>query len=346
MNEILLNFQLGAFNVVITPWKLVGYLGLALFTSRWVVQLVASRRAGRPTLPRAFWYMSVAGSVLLLGYFTFGKNDSVGVLANLFPLLTASYNLWLDLRAAAVQTWARLGRGGPAVRDALVAFGREVAALVRRRRGQVGAALCATLALAVALHGLDQAFLAWNLQHREAATNAWARQLSWWGELHRAPLLILLAAAGFAVWRARKDAARLLLAGVAAGVAAGILVNLMKVIVGRPRPSAGLADGFYWFRFDYAYQGFPSGHAAHCFAIVGALSVFAPRWAAAAGLGALAVAWARFSLDRHYLTDLVAGAGLGLTVGVVCALAARRMIVTATVPQPAVFAPALGRAPA
>lgn len=84
--------------VVVTPWKLVGYTGVLLFGTRWVVQLAASRLAGRPVIPRAFWYMSVVGSLLLLAYFTFGKNDSVGVLANLFPAFTAGYNLWLDLR--------------------------------------------------------------------------------------------------------------------------------------------------------------------------------------------------------------------------------------------------------
>lgn len=85
------------FGVVITPWKLIGYLGVALFTGRWFVQMLASRRHGRPVLPRLFWYMSATGSLLLLSYFVFGKNDSVGVLSNLFPALTAGYNLWLDI---------------------------------------------------------------------------------------------------------------------------------------------------------------------------------------------------------------------------------------------------------
>ena len=85
--------------VVITPWKLVGYLGAALFAGRWVVQLYVSREHGRPMLPRAFWYMSTSGSLLLLGYFIFGKNDSVGILSNVFPLLIALYNLRLDIVA-------------------------------------------------------------------------------------------------------------------------------------------------------------------------------------------------------------------------------------------------------
>jgi len=88
------------FGVTLTPWKLVGYLGLALFSCRWLVQLYSSRAEGRPTVPRAFWYMSVTGSLLMLGYFTFGKNDSIGILSNLFPMLIAGYNLYLDFRGS------------------------------------------------------------------------------------------------------------------------------------------------------------------------------------------------------------------------------------------------------
>lgn len=92
MDTVLL--ELGG--VVITPWKLVGYLGVALFAGRWFVQLHASRTHRRPVVPRVFWYMSGSGSVLLLIYFIFGRNDSVGILSNLFPLLVALYNLRLD----------------------------------------------------------------------------------------------------------------------------------------------------------------------------------------------------------------------------------------------------------
>jgi lipid-A-disaccharide synthase-like uncharacterized protein len=95
MHEVLGSYL----GVTLTPWKLVGYLGVALFAGRWLVQVYASRVEGRPTLPRVFWYMSVTGSLLLLAYFTFGKNDSVGILSNLFPALIAGYNLYLDLRS-------------------------------------------------------------------------------------------------------------------------------------------------------------------------------------------------------------------------------------------------------
>lgn len=83
----------------VTPWKLIGYAGTLMFGGRWLVQFIASRRAGKPVIPRLFWYMSIVGSLMTLSYFLFSaKQDSVGVLANLFPAFTACYSLYLDIR--------------------------------------------------------------------------------------------------------------------------------------------------------------------------------------------------------------------------------------------------------
>jgi lipid-A-disaccharide synthase-like uncharacterized protein len=82
----------------ITPWKAVGLLGVLVFGSRWLVQLYATHKHKRVTMPLAFWVLSVCGSVLLLAYFIFGKNDSVGILSNLFPVLVSGYNLMMHLR--------------------------------------------------------------------------------------------------------------------------------------------------------------------------------------------------------------------------------------------------------
>jgi lipid-A-disaccharide synthase-like uncharacterized protein len=108
MNEAITSY----FGVTLTPWKVVGYVGVALFAGRWLVQVYASRAEGRPTLPRLFWYMSVTGSALLLAYFIFGKNDSVGILSNLFPAVIAGYNLYLDIRGP--RSAARAGSGSGA----------------------------------------------------------------------------------------------------------------------------------------------------------------------------------------------------------------------------------------
>ena len=98
MSQFMSQVLVEVHGVVITPWKLVGYLGVGLFAGRWFVQMLASKMHGKPVLPRAFWYMSITGSALLLLYFTLGKNDSVGILSNLFPFSIAVYNLYLDAK--------------------------------------------------------------------------------------------------------------------------------------------------------------------------------------------------------------------------------------------------------
>jgi len=98
MNSPLFDGTLFGNTILITPWKLVGYIGVSLFGTRWIVQLIASKRNKKVTMPRMFWIMSLMGSICLLSYFIFGKNDSVGILSNLFPSAVALYNLTLDIK--------------------------------------------------------------------------------------------------------------------------------------------------------------------------------------------------------------------------------------------------------
>jgi lipid-A-disaccharide synthase-like uncharacterized protein len=97
MNEQIV--WLSGFGVHITPWKLIGLTGALMFGGRWLLQFIASKRHGKPVIPRAFWYMSIVGSLMTLSYFLFSaKQDAVGVLQNLFPAFTAGYSLYLDIR--------------------------------------------------------------------------------------------------------------------------------------------------------------------------------------------------------------------------------------------------------
>lgn len=98
MNETLFTLNLFGTEWVLTGWKLVGYAGVSMFGGRWIIQVIASSRNDAVTIPRLFWYMSLTGSLFLLTYFIFGKNDSVGILSNLMPSAIASYNLFLDIR--------------------------------------------------------------------------------------------------------------------------------------------------------------------------------------------------------------------------------------------------------
>ena len=49
-------------------WVLLGYLAQIMFTMRFVVQWLASERAGKMVMPIAFWFFSIGGGVLLLAY--------------------------------------------------------------------------------------------------------------------------------------------------------------------------------------------------------------------------------------------------------------------------------------
>ncbi len=98
MHSVLFEGELFGQSLVVTPWKFIGYTGVFLFGGRWFVQLAASRKNKRVTMPRLFWIMSLTGSICLLAYFTLGKNDSVGILSNLLPSFVAAYNLYLDIR--------------------------------------------------------------------------------------------------------------------------------------------------------------------------------------------------------------------------------------------------------
>ncbi len=51
-----------------TSWYVLGFVAQAFFFSRFLVQWLASERAGRSVFPVAFWYLSLVGGVTLLAY--------------------------------------------------------------------------------------------------------------------------------------------------------------------------------------------------------------------------------------------------------------------------------------
>jgi lipid-A-disaccharide synthase-like uncharacterized protein len=51
-----------------TLWLAIGFLGQTLFGSRFVVQWLASEKAKHSVVPVSFWYLSLAGGLVLLAY--------------------------------------------------------------------------------------------------------------------------------------------------------------------------------------------------------------------------------------------------------------------------------------
>lgn len=59
---------LGTDNTRDMVWVLVGLFGQLMFTARFIIQWLASERAGRSVVPVAFWYFSLAGGLIVLAY--------------------------------------------------------------------------------------------------------------------------------------------------------------------------------------------------------------------------------------------------------------------------------------
>jgi membrane-associated phospholipid phosphatase len=93
----------------------------------------------------------------------------------------------------------------------------------------------------------------------------------------------------------------------------GVASNAAKLALGRPRPyESSDADGYVPFS---GQEAMPSGHTTMAFAFATALSDDIRRPWATVGLYTLAVGvgWSRINDNHHWLSDVAAGAVLGIT---------------------------------
>ena len=81
-------------------WLGVGFLGQAFFFSRFLVQWIASEKAGRSIFPMAFWYLSLSGGFLLLVY-AFYRQDPVFIIGQSTGTFIYLRNIWLRKRGNA-----------------------------------------------------------------------------------------------------------------------------------------------------------------------------------------------------------------------------------------------------
>jgi lipid-A-disaccharide synthase-like uncharacterized protein len=80
-------------------WKVVGWMGNILFSSRFFVQWWATEKHKRVVVPDAFWWLSLSGSGCLLAYALFYQRDSVFIFAYLFTWIPYIRNLIIGHRA-------------------------------------------------------------------------------------------------------------------------------------------------------------------------------------------------------------------------------------------------------
>jgi undecaprenyl-diphosphatase len=110
---------------------------------------------------------------------------------------------------------------------------------------------------------------------------------------------------------------------IVSGPMVGTGYLLLKWMVGRRRPVI-IAAPFEFRPFAHGVMGlvhaesglsFPSGHAALAFASATCLAAAMPRWTTVFFFVACAVGAERVLENAHYLSDVIAGAGLGVICG-------------------------------
>ena len=76
------------------PWLILGFFAQALFTTRFLVQWIASEKQKQSVVPIYFWYISLAGGLLLLTYAIHIK-DPVFILGQSAGVFIYTRNLML-----------------------------------------------------------------------------------------------------------------------------------------------------------------------------------------------------------------------------------------------------------
>src|SRR5690242_18045521 len=79
-------------------WLVVGFLGQALFTARFVVQWLVSERNRDSVVPVAFWWFSLFGGLALLSY-AVSRRDPVIIFGQAMGLVVYVRNLMLVAKA-------------------------------------------------------------------------------------------------------------------------------------------------------------------------------------------------------------------------------------------------------
>jgi membrane-associated phospholipid phosphatase len=106
---------------------------------------------------------------------------------------------------------------------------------------------------------------------------------------------------------------------VASVALSGVIANLAKTVIGRARPmteQGGVFD-FAPLTFHHSWASFPSGHATTALAFATCLAMIWPRHGVAWLACGVFVALTRAFIGAHWMSDVVAGAVLGVLVPVV-----------------------------
>lgn len=78
-------------------WIVMGFSAQFLFSSRFLVQWIASEKVGHSIVPVSFWFLSVAGGILLF-FYAIWRKDPVFIVGQGTGLLVYLRNLFMIIR--------------------------------------------------------------------------------------------------------------------------------------------------------------------------------------------------------------------------------------------------------
>jgi len=186
---------------------------------------------------------------------------------------------------------------------------------IRLRWMDAIAAVCAIIAVALVWRFADGTITAWAEQIQSTSVQDTIRLANrFGGGMNPAMVVLFFLLAGVAYRRHRWIAYAVAMAY--AGAAAGIAVQIVKYTAGRTRPELWLGP-FQHARA--AATSFPSGHTVGAFALAGVLMLSSPSrtMRIAAFLLALSVAVSRVLAFRHWTSDVLASAAIGMLLAAV-----------------------------
>ena len=100
MNHYISELTAWFYNVFVAQfdgWIALGFIAQFAFTMRFLVQWIASERAGRSVVPVAFWFFSIGGGLMLLVY-AIKRQDPVFIAGQALGLFIYVRNLMLIFR--------------------------------------------------------------------------------------------------------------------------------------------------------------------------------------------------------------------------------------------------------
>jgi len=105
-------------------------------------------------------------------------------------------------------------------------------------------------------------------------------------------------------------------------VLSALVAQILKNVFSMPRPQEVFNHGEYLFFIDgithRGFSSFPSGHSTSVFTLATMLAIFETnkRLNVFFLLGAVAVGYSRIYLGQHFLTDVMMGSFLGITIAI------------------------------